>query len=637
MLGRIKLKIESKNKLFIFVVLVFILITNFLLMKDKINHDHVFPIYASAENEESIRITNTDKVYQNFNIANKNINAIILRTSQKRGIDRAVLGYKIFDKDVEIVDGNIELNKIPQDTDINIYLRNELENVNKKDLTLSLELESGSEIFLQSTKHGQLCMSVLSQETTNYMKSVTVIGVIVILFSIFAYLCIYKFNWELYKVFFVSALVLGSVFCFLIPIDNVPDEANAHITTAYHFSNKFLGIKDDSHNVKERRSDLQTVYNFAHVDNNKFVRYLAAASDNSNIDETLVNSNMGILQVGIFSFTYYLSAIGIAIGRLLSLNGILCLILGRLMNFILFLAVATYSIKKLKCFKNIMMFVYLLPMTLQQAFSLSYDSMVISLAIIIMTLTLNLFYEKKLTKKEIGVLVVSCVLISLCKHFAYAPIAFAPMSYFLTKINFKKIFSDKRFKILAILLVFICLLLGCAIILYLKTYAAEGSMLYLIAHPKVLYKTVRSTLNVFSEYYISSSLGGSMGLLDIQVNKAIMMVYYMFMFYVVTNSNDKRNVIPLYIAYVFGAIFLVSFLGILISMYSWSFSGGILQNNLVLGFQGRYMLPVMPLLFVAISSRCTEKNNNDHITKNVAYTSIYLNVLTMFSIMMTLG
>ena len=138
MLGRIKLKIESKNKLFIFVVLVFILITNFLLMKDKINHDHVFPIYASAENEESIRITNTDKVYQNFNIANKNINAIILRTSQKRGIDRAVLGYKIFDKDVEIVDGNIELNKIPQDTDINIYLRNELENVNKKDLTLSL-------------------------------------------------------------------------------------------------------------------------------------------------------------------------------------------------------------------------------------------------------------------------------------------------------------------------------------------------------------------------------------------------------------------------------------------------------------------------------------------------------------------
>ena len=610
-------------------------------MKDKISGEHKFSVYNDPESVNYVNITNKEPIYQKFSVYNKKINAIVLRTSKEEKIEGySQLNYKVYYGKKIVIDDNVDLNNIPEDTDITIYLKKELSNVDNQDLKLSLELKSGSEFSLQSSKSGNLCMSIISRETTNYMKCVYTIGVILIIFSIIAYLCLYKFNIAIHKVFFISAIVLGCVVCFLIPIDNVPDEENAHITTAYHYSNVFLGIKDDKHNVRVRSSDLDTMYGFSYINNNKFVKYIQLMKDNSNVNETLVNSNMEILDFGSFSFTYYLSAIGISIGRILGLNGILCLLLGRLLNFILFLGVATYSIKNLQCFKNIATFVCLLPMTLQQVFSLSYDSIVISLSILILTLTLNLFYTKKISARQTILLVISCLLISICKHFAYAPIILAPLSYLLTKIDFSKvktILAKRSFKIILIVFIIVCLILGCFLLLNLKSHAVEGTMLYLFVHPKLLYLSIRDTLYDKVEFYMSSAMCNSMGLCHISVHYGIIISYYILMFYVIINSNNRKNIMPPYVSLIFAILFLISFFGIIVSMYTWSYSTGIFQTRVVSGVQGRYMLPVIPFLLTAIASNCNPIKNDRQVNKTVLYSSIYLNILTMFSIMITLG
>lgn len=162
-------------------------------------------------------------------------------------------------------------------------------------------------------------------------------------------------------------------------------------------------------------------------------------------------------------------------------------------------------------------------------------------------------------------------------------------------------------------------------------------MLYLFVHPKLLYLSIRDTLYDKVEFYMSSAMCNSMGLCHISVHYGIIISYYILMFYVIINSNNRKNIMPPYVTLIFAILFLISFFGIIVSMYTWSYSTGIFQTRVVSGVQGRYMLPVIPFLLTAIASNCNPIKNDRQVNKTVLYSSIYLNILTMFSIMITLG
>lgn len=502
-----------------------------------------------------------------------------------------------------------------------------------KELFIEFSTQSTEILSLRMDNNQNVGLELITTGNSIYKKIAYIIGIVSIIICLAIFVLIYFLQIEIHKLFIIAAISFGIIITFLIPVGNVPDEANVHITTAYHYSNMILGIDDNSNNVKERKSDRDTMYSYGYVDNEKFTKYLHDIKQ-AKIDTTLVDSGLKIFNANLFSFTYYLSAIGITVGRILGLNGILCLLLGRLLNYILFVVTIGYCLKIIPAYKEILAFISLLPITIQQAFSLSYDSIVITLAFLITTLTIVMFYENKLTKKQYGLLLVSCILVSVCKSFSYFPIVLAPISYFAYKLNIKeKLLAQKKWFYFVIGGVFI-IFAGIAFV-YLRKHVVEGSLLYLVVHPKLLYIYFRDTIYLQMEVFVSSALGGKLGLLHIMIYNPIMICYYILLFYIITYTTKEKCVLNNWIRVIFVVIFLICFVGILLAMYNWSYTMGFLENNNILGFQGRYMLPVMPILFISLSKGQKQRNKSKENT--VVCWSTILNTLTIFSILITLG
>lgn len=626
-------KIKQK-RIIIFVILIAFFINVFLIMKNQITGEQHYQVYDYNNSQEVINITNGKKVIQKFESSYDQIDAVTIHTGNlNETLFNYVLNYKILTKDKKtLFQNSIDLKNIGSNTDINIYFGKKLSGMANKKLFIEFSTQSTEILSLRMDNNQNIGLELITTGNSIYKKIACIIGIISIILCLVIFVLIYFLQIEIYKVFIISAISFGILITFLIPVGNVPDEANAHITTAYHYSNMILGIEDNSNNVKERKSDRETMYSYVYVDNEKFTKYLHDIKQ-VKVDTALVDSGLKIFNANLFSFTYYLSAIGIAIGRILGLNGVLCLLFGRLLNYILFVVTIGYCLKIIPAYKEILAFVSLLPITIQQTFSLSYDSIVIALAFLITTLTIVLFYENKLTKKQYGLLLISCILVSVCKSFSYFPIVLAPISYLAYKLNIKeKLFNQKKwvYCVVGVFIIFVGVFF-----VYSCKHVVEGSLLYLIVHPKLLYIYFRDTIYLQMEEFISSALGGKLGLLHIMIYNPIMICYYILLFYIITYTTKERGVLNNWIRVVFVTIFLICFLGILLAMYNWSYTMGILVNNNILGFQGRYMLPIMPILFIALSKGQEQRNK---VKENMVVCWIaVLNTLTIFSILITLG
>ena len=440
--------------------------------------------------------------------------------------------------------------------------------------------------------------------------------------------CLLDFN----KYCLVSVFILGMILNLFIPVGNVPDEANAHMKNAYHISNKILRVQDDVNNIKMRKCDLD-IFHYVYANDAVMDSYVQNILSKNSDETELVDSEQQVVQVGIYMYTYFLSGLGIAIGRLLNLNGILCVLIGRFLNFSLFLSALGYCLKKTPKFKEIFVLLALFPITLQQVFSVSYDSIVLSLAFVIASLTIQLFYNRKLGKKETILLVITCLLLIPCKSFAYSPLVLAPLSFFIKDIDFERFKNKKGYILIGVILALLCAVYLLAAII-LGRMVSNASVLYLAFHPKFFYSVLRQTLYNKLNFYIFSAVGSSMELCHVGIFAPIILGYIIVMCLLISKINPKVLGIKKVNQYVFIFIILICFLGTLGGMYSWSCSVGMFGGRIVEGFQGRYILPVIPLLFLCFNKDTYETGS---ISKfKLLNTCNYLGILAIFSLMIEL-
>lgn len=629
----------KKKPIMLIVISIILLINAFVLMRDRISGLHSYNVAneTSGGNVISSEISSVQK----FKIVNNEIEAITIYTNQNQiPINNFVLDYELINSKNEILSsGNIILENVSPNMEISIYFAKNISDIKNQELKFKLFSKSKGNLVLEYNDNSDnIKMSILSSEKTDLYKISNTVAIILLLLICIVYFLIFISKQKIYKIYLFSAIILGTIICLLIPIGNVPDENNAHIPTAYYYSNLLLGI-DNNDTIEYRQCDLDTIFNYGYVDNTRYLEYLNDLKQNNNLDTRMVDSKQEIITASPYAYTYYLSAIGISIGRILGLNGLLCLLLGRLFNFIVFLIASSYCIKILPAFKGIFAFVCLLPITLQQAFSLSYDSIVITLALLISTLTIKLYHDNRLKKKQYLLLVGSCILIVFCKNFSYSPIILAPISYYIVKIDIvgklRSLLNNKKNKIIFIIT---CLLLFMILVFLYKSLrirSIEGTMTYLLTHPKLLYNHIINTLYENTEFYMSSALGGLMGLLHIKIYNLIMICYYILIFYMLTSHFENNRKLPLLSRATFIFIFIICFFGIMLAMYNWSYDRNLIVNGNILGFQGRYLIPVMPLLMIGVSNKGYIKE--DIIEDKTIYLSVLFNIFAIFSLMINLG
>lgn len=620
----------SFNSFIKFCCLFFIIFTFFMLVKDSAIKTRCYSVIP-MNNENYVELNSFNQIAQEFDASNKQIEAIQVFAHEDESFDDFTIKYSLYDKETLIGNGSLKVENVTKDNPIVLGFKDKLTNLKGKKLKLVLSTDSTSTLNLNTDKHN-LSLSIVTNEFTSFSKLALITsGFLVVLFCVMAFIlkfCRLGFN----KYCLASVFVLGMILNVFIPVGNVPDEINAHIKNAYHISNNILGIQDDVNNIKMRKCDLD-IFNYGYANDVVMNRYVQNVLNKNSGETELVDSEQKVVQVGIYMYTYFVSGLGIAIGRLLNLNGLLCVLLGRFLNFSLFLLALGYCLKKTPKFKEIFVLLALFPITLQQAFSVSYDSIVLSLAFLITSLTMQLFYNRKLGKKEIILLVISCLLLIPCKSFAYSPLVLAPLSFFIKDIDFERFKNKKGYITIGVILALLCFAYILAAII-LGRMVSNVSVLYLAIHPRFFYTVLRQTLYNRSNFYILSAVGGSMELCHVGIFAPIILGYICVMSILISKINPGLLGIKKINQYIFALIIVICFLGTLSGMYTWSCSIGLFGGSVIEGFQGRYILPVIPLLFLCFNKDTYEAGS---ISKfKLLNTCNYLGILAIFSMMIEL-
>lgn len=439
---------------------------------------------------------------------------------------------------------------------------------------------------------------------------------------------------ELEKVMFSIVFAVGMAFMIVIPIGIVPDEG-MHSFTAYRISNQFLGIKNEENMITMRESDgTRFLVSEAGTYNNENYNQYFADMNECEVNPQLNSFTLPYV-VGI-DFLYVLPAIGIAIGRLLSFNAYQMYFLGRILDFVLYIFGMYFIIKRTSTKKSLFLVMGLLPVFMQQGISISYDVPINLMLLYVISISMRLFSDQKksLNKFEVALTVISCIALCEVKSHAYILVGLLPLLCLLAKkINFSK----KKKLILILMLIFVCACFAGAFVgarflpAVILNPGDKYTVMYLLQNPKEIILIIYNTLLTFGSFHLDSFIGRYLGYLDIGIHPYLIYVYYLLLFIVSIPEEKEIGTLPKYVKCVFVIV------GILTGAFAFAgmlLANSTLQDQMVLGMQGRYLLASVVLILVTLDFDFLHLKNNYQIV--VCCLLCFAEYLTICNLMLVL-
>ena len=449
--------------------------------------------------------------------------------------------------------------------------------------------------------------------------------------ALFAYIYLKsKISFE--RFFLLQAILFGTVFNLVFPANEIADEPQ-HMRTAYKLSNVFLGIKDAGNEVHMRADDYAYDMSYPSYTLTDFNQYLSAiskplkneelvvAKDDLPYEPTLEWARRPIV-FDTQLYQYTAPALGIAAGRLLHLNTVSMYLMGRFFNLLFYIIMIYISLKIIPIGKSLLYTIALFPMSIQLAASFSRDVFRITIAVLVIAMTLRLFYGEEMEKKKqipfVIILAVAAGLLCPLRTYVYAVFSILPLLIFFYRKNW---LNDKVIRIGAIVMV--VLILGA---IFAKYVIFPGNIVeephirsawmdemrytkqYFINHPLDMIAIFRNTFWVKTIWYIDTMIGSSLGWLDTPVSDILIRLIFCLLFVSVfarsyeTKELSKKLRFTLFAMGVMSILMMIA--GITVTWTPMSFS-------YAEGMQGRYFLPiVLPLLLsfrgkgITVSEKC---------------------------------
>ncbi len=396
----------------------------------------------------------------------------------------------------------------------------------------------------------------------------------------------------------VAVLTAGLLFSVASAPLQVPDEPS-HFLRAYSISRLHL-----DYNYKENYPD--DVYNllatfpgyyYENIQKPKLSSVPADIADYmAHADETYV----GIKEATKIQVTlpYIPAALFIAVCRLLGGNALICLYAGRFANVIALAACAWFAMKNAVRYRGALVAMTLLPMTLYMTASLSYDALFLCGAV----LYFGLLLRAEIRRRD---MILLCVVLAFMLSIkpVYAPLAL--LLFLVPKEAFKPRFKRG---------VGVLILLGCGAALYALTllYAAWfGTSIppnehligvdvlpqiqYVLRNP-LRYLLVMAVDGYGQMFYLGQF--GFFGWMDVHAvftglfTPAVLISIGVL--YADEQRGRKKNLL-----WLMAGLIVVLYAIVVTGFYaSWSTLG----STTILGVQVRYLIPLVPLLVVLISS-----------------------------------
>lgn len=455
-----------------------------------------------------------------------------------------------------------------------------------------------------------------------------VIGLMAVLF--------FKKEYKIENLFLVTTLVLGIIYLFVLPPFTAPDEPG-HYSTAYIRSNSILGQAD----MSARNCDAGIA--FSYLLSSDTYRIIAEQGMKGSAD-TAYGSEIDIqIYNPTYSIQYLPQTLGILIAKIFHMNEIQMLFMGQIFNLAFYMLCVYFAIRLLPFGKMLMMLISMLPMLLSLITSFSYDTVIIALSFLFFSYVMYLIYDKdKIGWKELVVLVVLFVLLLPCK-LVYATEGL--LIFFIPKEKITVKLPKWVWAVGGILFV-------AGAVYVVKQFwpsiqsmfgggdnaqniiynGSEGySLGYIMKNPirSILFFVKSLLLSMF--YYAASMVGAYLGWLNIYT-PTWCMVGYLLLLLLVTFlcCNERENVLNIKKRIVlFVAAAVSCLLTIAVMWLSWT----PLDAVKVQGVQGRYFLPVLPMLLLSICGN--KKWKSIHVEREVISLAAIMQVFVVVSILMT--
>lgn len=433
-------------------------------------------------------------------------------------------------------------------------------------------------------------------------------------------------NCEKVEVYFViSTLVFGMIFSIILPPFSAPDE-DFHFAEAYRLSNAIMGqpINDEQGYIYMRECDIQ---NYEWYPDNEYtidmIKKLIRGDKEYSEEMRASNSRRNAVAPIIM---YIPQSIGITIGRLLHFNYARIVFLGRWMNLMTFIVISAIAISLLPYGKWIFFAICQIPLMMEIISSYSYDILILSGTFLFVAYFVKLYQQKeKITIKQIGLLFLFSAIYGSLKP-VYIPLIALVFLFPNEKL------SDFRWKN------YICkfAIVSIAVISFLlvnkytfmsmkwiedifnnsdmenvyseefineemENYKIEDrdpcnrpNFTFLMNNPMDMLESYMGTFYVFMDEYILSLFGNYLGWYHIRIPIYISILVMLLVCFsyninvgkVIKDINNKERLWVLFL--MCGSCFAV-----FLSMYMRNTSP---SNKLIIGVQGRYIIPLLALL-----------------------------------------
>jgi len=442
-----------------------------------------------------------------------------------------------------------------------------------------------------------------------------------------AYVLLYT---KLKKEWLFAALtfVIGLAFMVSITPLSAPDEFH-HYHSSYWLSN-YMMFKGDTAELGNSHDfdyhDLKPHYNVPDA----YLRVLAEFGEAAPEGGELID--IPDPRKLTYFVQYLPQATGITIGRLLGRNMITNFMLGRFFNLLFYTVCVFLAVKRVPKFQVPLGIVAMLPMALHQASSFSYDTFVNGLALLLIAALVNLLLTDD--KVKIGDLVFIGVVAALL---APAKVIYCPLLLLLFLVKKERFGSMKR-KLLSIA----CVLLVCVLmiaLIQLPTMMEMGSRgetklnqygkynytaSYALRHPIETAKIfIRSFYQEFF-LWLHQAIGSKMSGLTMEM-PAWISVAFMFVLMLAVINKPKHSVALRRRdrAVLWGLILMISALVMASMFVAWTSN----NSDLVQGIQGRYFIPLLPLLVLAVANYGVKLEKS--IDRELIFVSTGLSVTTV--------
>ena len=444
-----------------------------------------------------------------------------------------------------------------------------------------------------------------------------------------AYYFAKKKKWSTEKIFLLMVIPLGLLFILLLPCGQTPDEA-AHYMRAYGITDGHLIVPQTETN--NGGSELPVALSEVFYPQTERGLYGEIAKDMEYGTDGEVR-DYNYAPAALYSpITYLPQTLAIGLGRIVHAPLVIGVYLGRIFDFAIFVLLMYFAIKFVPKFKDFVLFIGLFPMTLQEATSLSPDSLTIGLSIFMIAFVCYLAYGKKekMSNGELSILYIMAMFIGFCK-IVYLPLL---LLYFL--IPAERFGGVRRKRFHALLMGGIVLVLNASWLLISSRYLVdvrEGvnpgeQAKYMLTHPHMYLASLLGTISARIDYWSGSMFGMSLGHYTIDLPQFYFCLYLVIFLFMLVQSSE-RFVIKRSDKAIFISVLAIIFLLIATSLYlQWTPVG----DYFIDGVQGRYFLPIILLIpFMLCPTKKARKLPSFQLIKQelIVYSGIFCNVAAL--------